>query len=122
MTEQRRLFGQNTSNLSRLILTTVLIVFCLGFTVACCGRGLSQAEAEALAHSKLQEHCFDERLEFSKFTPPKMSSEKGFPWIFDYEYQGTPHQEVRIFFDDCGENGNVGSARISHGEWLAQDD
>lgn len=96
------LFGQNTDSLSRLVLTTVLIAYCLGVATACCSPGQSQAEAAARARSWLQEHCLDERLEFSKFTPPKVSSEKGFPWIFDYEYQGTPHQEVVIFFDDCG--------------------
>jgi len=67
--------------------------------MSACMPSLTETEARALAEQRLNDYAQAERLDLAAFGKPKISSERGHPWIFDYTSGTSPRHLVRIYVD-----------------------
>lgn len=75
----------------------VLVTFsCL---IASCTPQLTEEEATLLAENRIAEYARSERLALTAFGKPKISSEPGHSWVFDYASNTSPRHLVRVYVD-----------------------
>ena len=82
---------------------TILLIVLTAIALSSCRKELTRAQAEQLAATRLQKYCQEKGLAVSQFSAPVVSSDKEFPWIFDYgPSTSSPRHLVRIYIDGFG--------------------
>lgn len=73
--------------------TIFLFIVC---AISGCGSSPTAAEAKILAERRIAEYASLECLEPAEFGTPKISTEPGDKWVFDYVSNTTPRHLVRL--------------------------
>lgn len=79
-----------------------LITVC-SLSFAGCGKHVTRAEAEKISRHELTRYAQSEKLNFSDFSEKSVSSDKKYPWIFEYETSHNPKHLLRVYVKQTGE-------------------
>jgi len=67
-----------------------------------CSKPISKEKADQIARTKLEEYCKNEGIEITRFGKPNISSDKTYPWIYEYVSSGSPKHILSISIDPNG--------------------
>jgi hypothetical protein len=85
----------------KAILAALIAVCSLSFSG--CGKDVTHAEAEKLSRHELTRYAQSAGISVTDFLEIGVTSDKKYPWIFDYETSHKPKHLLRIYVKATGE-------------------
>jgi hypothetical protein len=91
-----------TIKLKKIAFLIIMFVMIPPWLPIGCSKPISKEKADQIAKTMLEEYCKNENIEITRFAKPNISSDKKYPWIYEYVSSGSPKHIFLIYIDPYG--------------------